>query len=371
MAQNIGYKGRGHKDDDVDERDRKIDMSALHLEKNNDNASAKAFNLFENQFYNKTLDKFMPLSKHLYDQGDIGTCTCNAVASAYRYALKRQAKADFKPSRLFLYYVVRIDDSTITAAGFGQNQQGKYYHSLANNPPPDDKFIYDGGSTIRDNIRILANLGAPAESEKYINWDRDTWPYVHVTDTTNEWEALPEPEKSYAEPSYQQTGSTTEIFPTTALPAMRPAVEAFKAAERHAAVYYGRPAEKDIGCWRTCIANGYPIIFGMQEYKDFKISSTNQPYCATTPDSSTEFDTAHTVLAVGWDNDKYDMNGDKGCLLVQNSWGSKTTYSDPTWDGFFWLPYSWLTMPSPKDPTKMMVSCPWVLVDTEDYLVAP
>src|SRR6266571_2630350 len=40
----------------------------------------------------------------VYDQGQIGSCTANAIAGAIEFDLKKQKLADFVPSRLFIYF---------------------------------------------------------------------------------------------------------------------------------------------------------------------------------------------------------------------------------------------------------------------------
>jgi C1A family cysteine protease len=96
------------------------------------------------------------------------------------------------------------------------------------------------------------------------------------------------------------------------------------------------------------------------------------PFCAKTPTAKSKFDTQHTVLLVGWDDDYQDQSRKKGFFLrVQSSWGTVRD-KDPTeaWDGYFWMPYDWITVGSPledhdeKPPKRhKMASTPWVLVD--------
>src|SRR2546430_246987 len=40
----------------------------------------------------------------VYNQGDIGSCTANAIAAAIEFDRKKQKLRDFIPSRLFIYY---------------------------------------------------------------------------------------------------------------------------------------------------------------------------------------------------------------------------------------------------------------------------
>src|SRR5260370_34602455 len=49
----------------------------------------------------------------VYNQGRIGSCTANAIAAAFEFALKKQTLADFMPSRLFIYYNERAMDSHV------------------------------------------------------------------------------------------------------------------------------------------------------------------------------------------------------------------------------------------------------------------
>lgn len=78
----------------------------------------------------------------VYDQGQLGSCTGNAIAFAYEYDLKKQGKTDFTPSRLFIYYNERAMEGTISE---------------------------DAGAAIRDGIKSINKLGVCKET---------TWPYV-------------------------------------------------------------------------------------------------------------------------------------------------------------------------------------------------
>lgn len=73
----------------------------------------------------------------VYDQGQTGSCTGNAIAAAVEYGMKAQSKHDFVPSRLFIYYNERVMEGTVES---------------------------DAGAEIRDGIKVVASLGAPPES---------------------------------------------------------------------------------------------------------------------------------------------------------------------------------------------------------------
>jgi C1A family cysteine protease len=81
----------------------------------------------------------------VFDQGALGSCTANAIANAYRFDLLRQlGRADFVPSRLFLYYNERVIEGTTDS---------------------------DAGAMLRDGIKTLAREGICSEL---------SWPYVPV-----------------------------------------------------------------------------------------------------------------------------------------------------------------------------------------------
>jgi C1A family cysteine protease len=79
--------------------------------------------------------------ENVYTQGELGSCTSNAICSAFTYDQNKQHLEKFEPSRLFLYYNER-------------NMEGT----------PD----YDSGATIRDGIQAINTQGLCDES---------LWPY--------------------------------------------------------------------------------------------------------------------------------------------------------------------------------------------------
>ena len=57
------------------------------------------------------LRKFCP---PVYDQGNLGSCTANAIGAAFEFGLMKQDKAsDFTPARLFIYYNERVMEHTV------------------------------------------------------------------------------------------------------------------------------------------------------------------------------------------------------------------------------------------------------------------
>jgi C1A family cysteine protease len=77
----------------------------------------------------------------VYDQGQLGSCTANAIAGAIEFDQIKANLTEFTPSRLFIYYNERSMEGTINS---------------------------DAGAQIRDGIKSVATLGAPPETD---------WPY--------------------------------------------------------------------------------------------------------------------------------------------------------------------------------------------------
>jgi C1A family cysteine protease len=77
----------------------------------------------------------------VYDQGQLGSCTANAIAGAYDYERRRQQLQFINPSRLFVYYNERVIEGSV---------------------------LSDSGAMLRDGIKTIAAQGVCPES---------LWPY--------------------------------------------------------------------------------------------------------------------------------------------------------------------------------------------------
>ena len=77
----------------------------------------------------------------VYDQGQLGSCTANAIGGAIEFDRIKQSLPDYVPSRLFIYYNERAIEGTVDV---------------------------DSGAMIRDGIKSVASQGACPEPE---------WPY--------------------------------------------------------------------------------------------------------------------------------------------------------------------------------------------------
>ncbi len=78
----------------------------------------------------------------VYDQGQLGSCTANAIGAAFEFGLLRQSQAkDFMPSRLFIYYNEREIEHSVNS---------------------------DSGAMIRDGMKTVNKQGVCPEN---------MWPY--------------------------------------------------------------------------------------------------------------------------------------------------------------------------------------------------
>ena len=82
-----------------------------------------------------------PQCPPVYNQGDLGSCTANAIAAAVDFERGKQGLSFINPSRLFIYYNERAIEHTVDS---------------------------DSGAQIRDGIKSVGKQGVCPETE---------WPY--------------------------------------------------------------------------------------------------------------------------------------------------------------------------------------------------
>jgi C1A family cysteine protease len=86
-----------------------------------------------------------PVCPPVYDQGQLGSCTANAIAGAIEFDQRKEKLAQpFTPSRLFIYYNERVMENSVES---------------------------DSGAQIRDGIKSVAAQGVCAET---------LWPYIEA-----------------------------------------------------------------------------------------------------------------------------------------------------------------------------------------------
>lgn len=81
------------------------------------------------------------VSPPVYDQGQLGSCTSNAIAGAHEFCQIKEQEKPFVPSRLFIYYNERVIEGSVN---------------------------YDSGAYLRDGMKSIAKQGVCTE---------DSWPY--------------------------------------------------------------------------------------------------------------------------------------------------------------------------------------------------
>jgi C1A family cysteine protease len=60
----------------------------------------------------------------IYDQGQLGSCTANAIAAALEIDLRRAQRPQWMPSRLFIYYNERVRMNTAATDAGGRLREG-------------------------------------------------------------------------------------------------------------------------------------------------------------------------------------------------------------------------------------------------------
>src|SRR6476469_7450575 len=56
-----------------------------------------------------------PQCPPVYDQGQLGSCTANAIGGAIQFHQMKQGIPNFTPSRLFIYYNERVIEGTVSS----------------------------------------------------------------------------------------------------------------------------------------------------------------------------------------------------------------------------------------------------------------
>jgi C1A family cysteine protease len=141
----------------------------------------------------------------------------------------------------------------------------------------------DCGAMLRDGIKTLVKQGVCAERK---------WPYVISKFT------------------------------------VKPSAACYREASDHQVLEYARI--ETLREMRTCLADGYPFVFGFTVYDSFESTQVARTGVVPMPDKLTEQVLGgHAVLAVGYDDASKR-------LLVRNSWGASWGQK-----GYFTMPYEY------------------------------
>jgi C1A family cysteine protease len=201
-----------------------------------------------------------PQMSPIVDQGALGSCTANAVVSGLReYLLLQAGEPLTRLSRLYLYWHERELEGTINE---------------------------DSGAYIRDGMKVLANLGVPAEID---------FPYDirYFTD--------------------------------------RPTELAEVDAAKYKITEYRRITNA-LGL-KTALAEGNPVVIGMELYDSFESDLVRSTGMVPVPEKWEQSLGGHAVCAVG-----YKKINRKDHIIIRNSWGDG--WGD---NGYCYVPMSFIS----------------------------
>ena len=177
-----------------------------------------------------------------YDQGNIGSCTANALAAAIEFdRIKFNENPPFVPSRLFIYYNERQIENDVAD---------------------------DAGANLSDGIKALASLGVCSEA---------LWPYVDT-----------------AADSHEQ-------FPTGSKPRTKPSDDAYANAKEYIITSYHSVAQ-NLTALKSALASGFPFVFGITVFNSW-LSTNPLPTTVPLPTTDDQEAGGHAIICVGYDDD--------------------------------------------------------------------
>ena len=213
----------------------------------------------------------------VYDQGELGSCTANAICGLFEY-------------------IEIQEESPLVTTSFIEDEEDFYIHHQPPNYTPSRLFLYynerrmegtisrDAGATLRDGIKCTVEFGICSEK---------VWPY----DISK----------------YQR----------------EPTEECYHMAFQHRVSQYIRvpQTEHDI---ENILSQKLPIVFGVQVYSSFESESVAQTGQIPLPEPSQEtFLGGHAIVLVGYDRKRRQFK-------IRNSWG--TLWGQ---EGYGYIPYAY------------------------------
>jgi len=215
----------------------------------------------------------------IYDQGQLGSCTANAIGAAVEYLyMKQPSVPPFTPSRLFLYYNERVEEGTIWI---------------------------DSGATLRTGLKVLNKLGICPEAEPNKSSQSYWWPY-----SDNQLKFR-----------------------------MKPKRACYKNALTHQSINY-RAVPLDALTIKQILASNIPIIFGIAVYESMETAEVSRTGVIPMPNKKEKMLGGHALLMVGYTKKLPGMavEGDKDYVIFRNSWS--TAWGDK---GYGYIPMEYLT----------------------------
>lgn len=180
----------------------------------------------------------------VFDQGQLGSCTACAIASAMMFERAKAGQlAAFTPSRLFIYFNERVELKTVSI---------------------------DSGATLRVGLRTVKQLGVCRE---------ESWPYSDSAPVDEDAPFAPD----------DRAGQ-------------QPPLSAFQEAENFQITRFLR-LRRDLSELRGCLAEGFPFVFGVTLFKSFwDVNDQPQTIVQLPRREGDPEEGGHAAMAVGYDD---------------------------------------------------------------------
>ena len=172
-----------------------------------------------------------------YNQGELGSCTANAIAAAIQFDFAKQNHPVWMPSRLFIYFNERDMEGTINE---------------------------DSGAQIRDGVKSINALGVcPEEATSDAAADA-IWPY------------------------------DIDQFAT------KPSPACYDEADENISLKYEQVPQV-ASALQAMLAQGFPVVFGFSVYESFESQEVASSGIVPLPGAKEECVGGHAVLLCGYD----------------------------------------------------------------------
>ena len=262
------------------------------------------------------------VQRDIYNQGEMNSCTANAIASALRYGKNAEAwgarNVKWNPSRMFIWYHERImtatDGGLVEPAelhkfllgteeniAYGKNRLAAT--GIVSRATIDAHLKQNAGSNERYGFKSLTRYGVCSE---------ETWPYLSLAADVVKHDF-------YAPPAKALDEAKTFVPPTLTYWRIKDIAE--------------NAGDNVIKHMEAALSEHYPIVFGFRG----SVANANLGYGVGLDNDFTytgwvkdnDETWGHAVLCVGFDHEKQRF-------LVLNSWGTKFGNG-----GYFYMPYRW------------------------------
>ncbi|RZI46556.1 C1 family peptidase [Candidatus Finniella inopinata] len=229
----------------------------------------------------KTIDAANALFP-VYDQGNLGSGAANASAAALQFKGLQEKFDKATPSRLFIYYNERANDSTLDVT-------------------------QDSGASIADSLAAITRFGACPESE---------WKYSDDTTSSN--------------PLFTQK------------PSAKCYADALKDADTDSTATAGIPQNSNtLHLFKTILNHNNPILLGLNLYESFKSDDVAQSGMVPMPNTTSEqLKGGHALMVTGYNDATQRITirnswgsswGDKGYCYVPYDYITNADLASDFW----------------------------------------